>query len=323
MKKHLKIVVEFLIVMGLITILLNLNLLSAFADALLPISDGAKNVYHQGDLQVPLSTGRGQDMAKDLVLGALTYVKVILAVIGILYVTILGFQLTISSSNEEDVTKARRGIIYLIIGLVMVSMAEDLGYIFDQSQSTILGSPQQILNRVRLFDKQVEIVMTFVKYVIGTFAVIMVVKSAFKLITAGEDEEEVTKNKKSIAYSAGGLSLIYVGEIFVEKVFYKVNKKAYTGITGVHPGVDAKEGVEQLAGITNMIVKFTGPVAVLMLVVGGILYATAAGEEENMDRAKRLIIATIVGMLIIYGAFAIVNTIIYSELKDLGALIDE
>jgi len=28
-------------------------------------------------------------------------------------------------------------------------------------------------------------------------------------------------------------------------------------------------------------------------------------------------------MLIIYGAFAIVNTIIYSELKDLGALIDE
>ncbi len=317
MKKILKLFLEFAVVMALMSIFLNLSALSAFALSWLPIYEG---VYKQGDIPIPPDKS-GQAILKDLVFGGLAYAKVIVGVIGVLYITILGYQLVQAMGNEEDITKAKRGLIYTLIAFVMVSMADDLGKVFDMEKGTLLESPQEILKRVTLFDKQVQVFMTFIKYVIASFAAVMVVQAGVKMVTAGGNEEEVTKHKKNIMYSAGGLILIYVGDIFINKVFYKVDKQVYSGITGVHPAVNAKEGVEQLAGITNFIVSFAGPIALLMLIAGAIMYVTAGGEEENMNKAKRLIIATIVGIVIIYGAFAIVSTVIASRLTEIGAVM--
>ncbi len=323
--KLLRTIGEFAAMMAVIAIVIKIGQFidPAFAadQSALPISETAKEVYKSGSLPVPPEKS-GQVILKDLVLGGLAYAKVIIGVVGILYITILGYKLVQASGDEEEITKAKRGLIYTLIAFIMVSMSEDIGKIFDMERQTLLSSPQDILNRVRLFDKQVEIFMTFVKYVIGAFAAIMVVQAGVKLVTAGGEEEEVSKNKKNIMYSAGGLIIIYVGEIFITKVFYKVDKTVYTGITGVHPAIDAKEGVSQIAGITNFVIAFAGPIAVLMLIAGAIMYATAGGEEEKMNQAKRLIVATIAGIIIIYGAFAVVSTIIASKLTEVGAMLN-
>jgi len=227
-----------------------------------------------------------------------------------------------AQGKEDEIENSKKGLIYIAIAFAITSMSQDLARIFDLSDGTIIGDPQDLLSRVRLFDKQLEIVITFIKYTIGTFATIMVIRSAIKLITAGGNEEETSTHRKGILYSAGGLVLIFVADVFINKVFYKINKDVYSGITGVNPGVDAKEGVEQLAGITNFIVSFIGPVAILMLIVGGLMYATASGNDEQMDKAKRLVFTTIIAIIIIYGAFALVSTVISSRLTDLGAIIE-
>ena len=265
----------------------------------------------------------GTEIAFDLILGTLSYVRVLVAVIGIVFVTLVGYRLVMSNDNEEEITKARTSFVYIVIAFAIISMAEDVGVIFDMRDSTLLGNPQEILSRFNLFDRQVEIVMTFIKYIIGSFAVIMIIRSAAKLITAGGDEEQTTKHRNGILYSAGGLVLIYIGEIFINNVFYKVNTNVYTGISGVHPQIDAKEGVEQIIGITNFIVSFTGPLAVLMLIVGAIMYATAAGNDENLDRAKRLLLTTFIGIIIMYGAFALVSSVVSGRLTDFGALLQQ
>lgn len=312
MNKILRVVLEFLLVMGLITLLTNLCAFAQF----LPISP---EVYEKADIPTPPSA-EGQTIVKKLVLGGLTYVKAIVVAVGILYITILGFRLVIAQGDEEAITKAKRGLIYAVIAFVLISMSQDIGRIFGMESGTLLGSPQEILERVHLFDKQVEILMTFIKYVIGTLATLMLVISGIKFITAGGNEEEVSKARKRVLFSGGGLLLIFIGEIFIERVFYKVDKNVYSGITGVDPGVDAKEGVEQIAGITNLLVSVIAPIAVLILIGGAIMYATAGGDEEKMNKAKRLIIATVVGILIIYGAFALVSTVLSSRLEDIGAL---
>lgn len=321
-KRILKFIVQLSIVLAITTIALKISdlVVSAADYNLLPLSNKAKEVYHSGGIPRPPEK-TGQAILKDLVLGGLAYAKVIIGVVGILYITILGYKLVHAMGDEESITKAKRGLIYTLIAFVMVSMSEDIGKIFDMERSTLLQSPQEILKRVRLFDKQIEIFMTFVKYVIGAFAAIMVVQAGVKLITSGGEEEEVSKNKKNIMYSGGGLIIIYVGDIFINKVFYKVDKQVYTGITGVHPAIDAKEGVSQIAGITNFVISFAGPIAVLMLIAGAIMYATAGGEEEKMNQAKRLIVATVAGIIIIYGAFAVVSSVISSRLTEVGAMI--
>ncbi|MFH1284127.1 MAG: pilin [Candidatus Peregrinibacteria bacterium] len=312
MKKYLPALLEFLFVTALMVIF---SRLAAFAQYL-PISPG---VYESADIPHPPS-GSGQDTVKQLVLGGLSYVKVLAGVIGIVYISLLGLKLLMASGDEEDISKARRGIVYALIAFVLISMSQDIARIFGMESGTLLGSPQEILNRVHLFDKEVEIVMTFIKYVIGTYAVVMLIRSGIKLVTSGGNEEETSKSKKNIFYSIGGLLLLYVGEIFIKNVFYKVDKDVYSGITGVHPGVDAKAGAEQIAGITNLVVSFLGPIAVLVLLGGAIMYATAGGEEEKMNKAKRLIFATILGIVIIYGAFALVSTVLSDKLAQIGAI---
>ena len=313
-RRHYKTALQFMTFLAITSLFLAVPAFAATSS--LPIDT---EIYEASNIPQPPDQ-EGTIIIQDLIFGALRYVKVIVAVFGILMISIMGFRLILNDGNEEEVTTAKRGLIYALIAFIIISMSQDIARLFEMGERTILDSPQEILNRVDLFDTQVGIFMTFLKYTIGAYATLMVVRSAISLITSGGNEEETSKHKKGILYSGAGLILIFVGEIFVEKVFYRVDKNVYSGITGNHPGVDAKEGVEQLVGITNFIVSFLAPIAILVLLGGAIMYATANGEEEQMDKAKRLITATIIGIVVIYGAFALVNTIISSRLVDIGVI---
>lgn len=317
-KKLVKFIFEFLVVMGLMSISLHFSAIAA--GSVLPANPGALEVYTKGDIPIPPPGDDGFSILKKAVLGGLQYVKILTVVVGILFITIMGYTLVTSGSNEEDVTKAKKGIIFTIIAFIMISLSQNIAKVFDMTDGSILGSPQEILNRVHIFDKQTEIFVTFVKYVIGTYAVLQIVRHGAKMITAGANDEEMTKRKKAIMFNAAGLLLIYFGDIAINKVFYKVDKSVYSGISGVHPSTDAKAGVEQIVGITNFIVSFVGPIGVLMLIVGAIMYATAGGQDEQLQKAKRVLITSGIGLVIIFGAFAIVSTVLAGKLQDIGSI---
>lgn len=322
MKRFLKLLLEICSVAGLMLLFLNISpLIAIAAQGYLPVGEGVEATFTASNIPTPPDKS-GQAIIVELALKGLTYVKILIAVVAVLMISVLGAKLVLASGEEEDISKAKRGLIYSIIALAIISMSQDLARIFDMEKGSLLESPQEILKRVHLFDKEVEIVMTFIKYIIGSAAVIMVVYSAARLITAGGDEEKVSTHKAGIMYSAGGLILVYIGDIFINKVFYKIDKTVYTGITGVNPTVDVKAGVEEISGIVNFMVTFLAPLSILMLIGGAIMYATAGGEEERMNQAKRIIIATVIAIVIIYGAFAVVSTVISSRLADIGALAE-
>ncbi|MFO0704672.1 MAG: hypothetical protein U0517_01705 [Candidatus Andersenbacteria bacterium] len=67
--------------------------------------------------------------------------------------------------------------------------------------------------------------------------------------------------------------------------------------------------------VTNVInwgLGIAGTVAVLMLVVGGFMYITAAGDERRLDRAKAIVRGAITGVIIILISAIIVNTLNYA-----------
>lgn len=312
MKKTAKLLLQFLVVMGLITVFTNIH---AFAVSALPGDQAATDViYTEASLPVPGQTDSNAILGQ-VIMSGLAYTKVIIVAMGILFITIMGYRMVVGSDNEEEITNVKKGIIYTLIAFLILSMSQDLAKIFDYSNGTILQSPTEILKRVRVWDKQVEIAIKFIKYVIAAFAGVMIVRSSIKLITSGGEDEETSKHRHSILYSAAGLLLVYGGDIFINKVFYVVNTKKYTGTKGIEWSVDAGQGVKELVGITNMIVSFVGPLAILMLVVASLMYLAAGGEQEKMEKAKRIIIAVVIGLVIIYGAFALVNTVVLGRLS--------
>lgn len=62
--------------------------------------------------------------------------------------------------------------------------------------------------------------------------------------------------------------------------------------------------------VVNFALGFLGLIAVLIVIYGGVLYVTAAGEDEKVGKAKKAIGYAAIGLLIVMGSFAFVNTIV-------------
>lgn len=300
-----------LLVLVLITIFERYFLGESFARSLLPLEPSE---YVKGGINVGPSDVSGQKLAIDAVLKGLGYVKVLTVVIGILMITIQGLRLIRAGGNADELSKVKTSLTYIIIAFILISMSLDLAKVFDMSSGSLLSSPSEMIKHVQLFDKQVELIITFIKYFIGSIATLNLVVAGLMMATNGGNDEVVGKQKTKIYVSIAGLLMIYIGDIAVNKVFYVIDKQSYSGVTGATPTMDLNEGLSQIVGITNFVVSFLGVISVLMLIYAALLYALSGGNEEQTGKAKKILLTTLIGMFVIFGSFAIVSTIISAKL---------
>jgi heme/copper-type cytochrome/quinol oxidase subunit 2 len=62
--------------------------------------------------------------------------------------------------------------------------------------------------------------------------------------------------------------------------------------------------------LVKLLMTFLGIIAVVIMLYGGFIWMTAAGNEDKVDQAKKLIAAGIIGLIIILAAFLIVNFVV-------------
>ena len=67
-----------------------------------------------------------------------------------------------------------------------------------------------------------------------------------------------------------------------------------------------------IARIINVMMGLLGIIAVVIVLYGGFLWMTAAGNEERIDKAKKMIIAGVIGLAIILSAYAIARFVVDS-----------
>lgn len=62
--------------------------------------------------------------------------------------------------------------------------------------------------------------------------------------------------------------------------------------------------------IINYFLSFLGFIASVMIIYGGVLYVTSAGNEDNAGKAKTILMHAATGIILILVSFAIVNTVL-------------
>ena len=310
---------QFLIALALmVAVLTNVGLPALAAPPLLPLPGTAYS-------NLP-STGGDTAQAKfyNLVQAVITNARIILSAVAIALMVYAGIRLVFAQGGEEEYTTQKRNLVYCIIGLAVVGLSGELVRIFsvycDASGKDLAGQPctvggflsgpNAITRSATLFNQQTQSVITFIKYIIGSIAVFSIIRSGLRLITQGGSEEHLAEDKKALLYGVIGLIFIVMADSVVTNVFYNIDLTKYPSVGGAQPSFNPVQGVKEMAGITNLVVTIATPVAILMLLYGAFLYISSAGKEEQQGKAKRLIFAVIVGILIMYAAFAIVSTII-------------
>ncbi len=66
--------------------------------------------------------------------------------------------------------------------------------------------------------------------------------------------------------------------------------------------------------IVNFALGFLGLVAVLMVIYGGFLYLSSAGDEGSAKKGKTVILYAVIGIILIFASFALINTVLQAGL---------
>ncbi len=68
--------------------------------------------------------------------------------------------------------------------------------------------------------------------------------------------------------------------------------------------------VQTVANIINILLGFLGVIAVVLILIGGFKWMTSQGNEEKIGEAKKLLGAGVVGLVIIFVAYALAYFIV-------------
>ncbi len=71
------------------------------------------------------------------------------------------------------------------------------------------------------------------------------------------------------------------------------------------PGVSNIENF--IKTLVNILCVVAGPLCAIFLAIGGYGYITSSGNPEHLDRSKRTIIHSLIGLVIVIAAFVISN----------------
>lgn len=72
--------------------------------------------------------------------------------------------------------------------------------------------------------------------------------------------------------------------------------------------------------VLNFALGFLGIIALAVIIYGGFLYVTAAGNSDQADKGKTTIVYSVIGIVIIFAAFPIVNTLLDLTQSDGGSI---
>lgn len=75
-------------------------------------------------------------------------------------------------------------------------------------------------------------------------------------------------------------------------------------------GLGNEDPRQMAASVVNILLGFLGIIAVLIILFGGFKWMTAAGNEDQVGQAKKMIGAGVIGLLIILMAFGIAQFVI-------------
>jgi heme/copper-type cytochrome/quinol oxidase subunit 2 len=118
-------------------------------------------------------------------------------------------------------------------------------------------------------------------------------------------------NKKLLK---GLVSLAFLAILFVPAATFAINNLDELGYGYINNDIALgnRDPREMVAQIINVAMLFLGIIAVVIVLLGGFKWMTAAGNEDKVSEAKKLLGAGVIGLVIILAAWGITTFILNS-----------
>ena len=142
-------------------------------------------------------------------------------------------------------------------------------------------------------------VVSMIMGIVGYLAIGLVMWGGIQYMIAHGDPVKLAKGKKTITNAVVGLALVMTASIISGTV------------AGIVSGVSGStNGKEFFQGIFNKVFLWSGIIAVIMIIIGGVQYTTSQGDSAKLQKAKNTIMYGIIGLVVVLLSFAIVSFVL-------------
>ncbi len=139
-------------------------------------------------------------------------IHVFLGAVAVLVIVIRGFRLLTSGGDEEQLTKAKRHVLYAVVGLAIVGLSELVvrGFIFPEEGETL---PDVGLGRTIIIS-----ITNYISGFVSIVAFVMLFYAGYYYVVSGGQEEANEKVKKIVTAAVIGLVLALAAFAIVNTV---------------------------------------------------------------------------------------------------------
>lgn len=226
-------------------------------------------------------------------------VNVVIGVFALLFLSVVAIRFLFADGNDESMKKAKVQAAWLVLGLAVVSVAEFVAF-------TLLDPAREATDPLLYSDTvvdsladKVDQIVDYVKIVITGVMLVYLGLSGYSLITSGDGgEEKLEDEKKFLKTFFLGAALILLAES-ITRVF-----------SNRHPQDGIFKGTNEILGLINYALTFLGGAAFVMLILASFYFVTSFGNEEQMGRAKKLIMGCVLGIVVAISSYVLVTVVI-------------
>lgn len=244
------------------------------------------------------------DSVNDLWFKLLTIAKVILQWVLLIYVVYIGFQMVLSlGTDEEELSQAKRQIRYALIWFIFVNIPWSLYNVVSQNNYGSIntrtsggswfstptgGEPNLFIDFFDFWQTFAWDIIGFVEVAIGIIAIFMLTLTGLQIIGSRGREDVLSEAKQKIPWTI--VWLIFVWFIEAWKSFIFSGK--------------VEDGINIFETLSELLLFFSGPVAIVFLTLAWYYYITANGDDERITKAKNIITNTLLATVILLASYA-------------------
>ncbi len=139
---------------------------------------------------------------------------------------------------------------------------------------------------------------------IVTLAIVFIVIGGILYITSAGDEGRIRTAKGAFTAALIGLAIGIAAPSFIREIY------AILGASNSNPVVTQAPRIIDIATNTlQFLLGIAGTLALIAMIIGGIMYLTAGGDESRVDVGKKIFKSAIVGIIIVMASLVVVRAV--------------
>lgn len=174
-----------------------------------------------------------------------------------------------------------------------------------QNLNDILAKDPSKLGLADITSVLISIIQLFMSFV-AVIAVLFVCVSGYQYVLAAGNPEKIEKAKMGLTWSIGGFILAVSAQaivLLIQTVLQEHNDRRINTFnlqTSAPP-----EAADIIPAIFQAVLIFSGSITIIFLILGGYRYVTSQGNPELIDKAKKTVLYSVVGLGITFASYTI------------------